>query len=471
MKKFNFIIVALLTCFVVKAQISAAEYFIDDDPGVGSGMPLAISGDDIDADLSISTTGLSEGIHKLYVRVLSNSGEWSLYDKSVFFINTNQNNTASIASAEYFMDTDPGVGSGMPLSVSGNTVDTDFIIPTTGLSSGIHKLYVRLLNTDGTFSLYDKNVFYINPDNTNSANIASAEYFIDIDPGIGSGMPLAVSGDVIDADFSIPTTGLSDGVHKLYIRVENENGTFSLYDKNVFYINPNHSNSANIASAEYFIDTDPGVGSGMPLNISGSLIDADFEIPTTGLSNGIHKLYFRVINEDGSWSLYDKNVFYVSPDNSNTSLITAAEYFFDIDPGIGNGTTIDLNDAEILDENLSLDVPANLSAGNHFLYMRVQNTDGKWSLYALGELVGPLSVSDEEKVYFKFYPNPVKDILYLDVENQKILDFKVINLRGEVVLENLQETNQIDMSSLSSGMYLFHLETEKGRVSKKFVKQ
>ncbi|MCF7561452.1 T9SS type A sorting domain-containing protein [Sabulilitoribacter multivorans] len=470
MKKLNFILVALFTCFVVKAQITSAEYFIDTDPGVGNGTPLNLSGNSIDQNFNIPTSGLADGVHKLYVRLINTDNSWSLYDKQVFFVNPDKSNLANIASAEYFMDTDPGVGNASPLTVSGNIIDQNLSIPTTGISNGIHKLYVRVINDDDSWSIYDKNVFYVSPSNSNSANIASAEYFIDTDPGVGNANPLTVSGNIIDQDLNIPTTGISNGIHKLYVRVINDDNSWSIYDKNVFFINPNNTNNASIASAEYFIDTDPGVGNGTPLVVSGNIVDADFNIATTGLSEGIHKLYVRLFNDENTWSLYDKYVFYVSPNNLNTALITAAEYFFDIDPGIGNATSIDLDDAEIIDEDLVFQVPANLPAGDHFLYVRIQNTDGNWSLYALGENI-TLGTNDLDLKYFKYYPNPVKDILYLNTNNQTILDFKVIDLNGRVILNEIPDNFTINLNRLNSGTYLFQLKTDTGHISKKFVKE
>ncbi len=303
------------------------------------------------------------------------------------------------------------------------------------------------------------------------AQITSAEYFIDTDPGVGNGIALTVTGNVIDSDFSIPTIGLSAGIHKLYIRVENADGNWSLYDKNVFYILPDNTNNTNITGAEYFIDTDPGVGNGTALSVSGNIVDMDFDIPTSGLPDGIHKLCIRLINEDNTWSLYDCNVFYVSENNSNTALITSAEYFFDIDPGLGNGAPIDLDNTEDLNEDLTIDVPVDLPDGDHFLYVRVQNTDGTWSLYTISEMLSSLSNNDFELQGFKFYPNPVKDILYFDLNNQAITEVKIIDLLGQVVFQSNASSNHIDLRNLGSGTYLMHLKTDKARISKKIIKQ
>ncbi len=376
---------------------------------------------------------------------------------------------SQITNAEYFIDIDPGFGNGTALTMSGNVIDANYSIPTAGLSDGIHKLYIRVQHTDGTWSLYDKNVFYINPSQANSALITAAEYFFDTDPGVGNGTALTMSGNVIDENYSISTAGLSDGIHKLYVRAINADGTWSLYDKNVFYINPDHSNYALITAAEYFFDTDPGVGNGTALTMTGNVIDENYSIPTTGLSDGIHKLYVRAINADGTWSFYDKNVFYINPSQVNSALITAAEYFFDIDPGIGNATSIEITDTTNFDEDLVVDVPNDLSVGDHFLYIRVLNTSDEWSLYAQSETLTTLSTQSFVLNNFRFYPNPVKDILYLDTNNQNITDFKIIDLNGRVVLNDIPVNYQIDLSHLSSGIYLFQLKTENGSVSKKFI--
>ena len=49
---------------------------------------------------------------------------------------------AQITEAEYFFDTDPGVGNGTALSVAnGNTIDESFTIPTTGSRVIVNKIF------------------------------------------------------------------------------------------------------------------------------------------------------------------------------------------------------------------------------------------------------------------------------------------------------------------------------------------
>jgi hypothetical protein len=58
---------------------------------------------------------------------------------------------------------------------------------------------------------------------TGMSNIHAAEYFVDADPGIGEGIPMtAVDGSldsvIEDVDYSIEVSGLSEGLHMLYVR-------------------------------------------------------------------------------------------------------------------------------------------------------------------------------------------------------------------------------------------------------------
>lgn len=79
-----------------------------------------------------------------------------------------------------------------------------------------------------------------------------------------------------------------------------------------------------------------------------------------------------------------------------------------------------------------------------------------------------MSVNDEELYTIKFYPNPVKDVLYFSREVQKVT---LTDLTGKVLMvEN--NSQQIDMESLPKGMYLVVLEHENQlKETNKIIKQ
>ncbi|MFT3704271.1 MAG: hypothetical protein QM802_18025 [Agriterribacter sp.] len=111
-------------------------------------------------------------------------------------------------------------------------------------------------------------------------NITRAEYFIDTDPGEGNGTNISITPGVnlSNATASINVNGLTNGVHRLYIRARNNEGKWSithtkdfLYDADIPYRTAPPA-AQNITGAEYYIDTDPGEGKGTAITITPGLI-------------------------------------------------------------------------------------------------------------------------------------------------------------------------------------------------------
>lgn len=223
-----------------------------------------------------------------------------------------------------------------------------------------------------------------------SQTIDSAECFFDSDPGVGNGIPVAiVSSDSIFDSVYVNTTGVSAGFHYIFFRVRDTNGTWSLYEAGQFFIYDTTvitSASFDSSSGEYFFDSDPDVGSGAALTFSpGDSIMDTLLIATAGLTSGFHNFFFRANDSNNVWSLYDWGGFYLYDTISQSTLssypISSGEYFFDTDPGIGNG--ISLSAFSPADSILFTDTmpTAPLTAGTHYLFLRVLDSMNTWSLY------------------------------------------------------------------------------------------
>ena len=380
-------------------NITNAEYFVDTDPGVGNGTAVSVGtpGNIVNFTVSVPTGSYSSGFHFLAIRVKDANGKWGLYDKRGFYVSISAVNSANITAAEYFFDTDPGIGNGTSLSVgsSGAVVNFTASIPTS-LSVGFHFLAIRVKDANGYWGLFDKRGFYVSSAAVNSGNITAAEYFIDSDPGIGNGTSLSVgsSGAVVNFTASIPTS-LSVGFHFLAIRVKDANGYWGLFDKRGFYVSSSAVNSGNITAAEYFIDSDPGIGNGTSLSVgsSGAVVNFTASIPTS-LSVGFHFLAIRVKDANGYWGLFEKRGFYVSTATANMPIITAAECFFDTDPGPGNGTALTITTpGDTIIQTFMIPDPG-LILGTHYLGIRVKDANGKWGLYEYDTLtVGNSTIS------------------------------------------------------------------------------
>ncbi|MBL0317526.1 MAG: hypothetical protein IPP69_17880, partial [Flavobacteriales bacterium] len=221
-----------------------------------------------------------------------------------------QGQSQNLTSVEYFFDTDPGLGNGIAIPVSANdSLVISTSIPTTSLTTGFHKLFVRTMDEDGIWSLYEGRSVYIQGSGINTdVQLAEAEYFYDTDPGFGNGTALtATAGDSLIANTMVPTTSLAPGFHKLFVRAKNELGTWSLYEGRTVYIqSPVDPVLPQLTYAEYFYDLDPGFGNGTDFGVtSGDSLSYNAIVPTTGLSGGFHKLFVRTMNSIGTWSLYE----------------------------------------------------------------------------------------------------------------------------------------------------------------------
>jgi len=139
-------------------------------------------------------------------------------------------------------------------------------------------------------------------------------------------------------------------------------------------------------AAECFFDTDPGAGQGFPCQCADGACDEPEEeiecggIDVSGLSEGMHRLYFRMKDSEGFWGVTRSYVVrtYEAP------YLVAAEYFVDDDPGMGNGIPILFPKDWFWDEpeeqiEETIDVSA-YASGNHLMFVRMKDNHDRWGL-------------------------------------------------------------------------------------------
>ncbi len=174
--------------------------------------------------------------------------------------------------------------------------------------NGVHTLNIRAKDIDGNWSPAFRRVVVVEDQTlTRDFNITNAEYSWDSDTGI----PLiAFDGDfnsaIEDVVSSSSLTFPSGGVHVFNIRVQDEDGNWSPNFRRVInFPVTNYSRDLYVTQAEYFWDTDPGEGSGIPLIAFDGAFDQaleDLYLPTLSLSNGVSVFNIRVKDIDGNWS-------------------------------------------------------------------------------------------------------------------------------------------------------------------------
>lgn len=302
----------------------------------------------------------------------------------------------NIVQVEYYFDTDPGFGGGAPVSITpGSDLDLNFNADVSGLNDGFHILFIRGRDDSDpmdttlvggwsqSFSkpFLKERAIFADP----LVSIQRVEYFIDSDPGFGNGTPVGFSPDsVIDLNFAADMTPVGDGFHVLFVRGQDVAGNWSLsYTKpflkeNAIFGSP----LLDIEQVEYFFDTDPGFGNGIGVSVSAdSLLDLTFTADLTGLSDGFHTLFLRARDENNRWSLghtkpFLKERFIFSDPLVNVQQV---EYFFDTDPGFGNGTQVSFTADSLIDLDIVADL-SSVSNGFHILFVRAYDESDNWTL-------------------------------------------------------------------------------------------
>ncbi len=301
----------------------------------------------------------------------------------------------NIVQAEYYFDTDPGYENATAINIPTPTADINGLLvnaTVAALSGGFHTMYVRTKDALGRWSHTNNIAFakHVAPPLAAAVlNITKAEYYFDADPGYENGVdiPITASADISNLLINADVTALSQGFHTLYVRVRDAAGKWSVVNNYPFAKHlavPGAATIFNINKAEYYFDTDPGYENGVDIpltastNISNLLVNTD----VTALSQGFHTMYVRVRDAAGKWSVVNNYPFakhLAVPAASAIVNITTAEYFFDTDPGYGNGTNITVTPStDINNLAMGVDVTA-LTSGFHTLYIRTADAAGKWS--------------------------------------------------------------------------------------------
>lgn len=191
---------------VAAQSITAAEYFLNADPGPGNGtsIPLSTSSSvDLAVEIPASTiAALPEGVHSLVCRVMDAEGDWSIaFSRPFYKVDELPSTTpAPVTAAEYFINSDPGPGNGtaIPLTPSvspGFAVD----VPSAtiaALSDGIHTLVCRVMDADGDWSIAFARPFHKDsPVDESNRFLARIEYQW-FQSGVSIGTPQSINAPV-----------------------------------------------------------------------------------------------------------------------------------------------------------------------------------------------------------------------------------------------------------------------------------
>ena len=397
----------LIGCLAVEGtsqKIKQAEYFIDTDPGYGSGIAVDVTQADstVYLEFPVLTNDLTIGFHRLYFRVFADSillgkvydggnsiqvgfdtlSIWLNTEQRLFYVDLDQN-IEFVSSAEFYLDHDPGYGSA--ISVDVNQLD-DFsslskIIATDTITPGFHKIHLRAQTSTGKWGIVEQRLIFVDNLNTNDS-IANLELFFDIDPGYGNGASIGnfENGTLVSIEELLATDTLNPGFHTLYMRAQTQAGQWGIVEQRLVFVDQGGSIDV-IAYLEVFFDHDPGYGQGIEVGQFEfeNLIAMQDSLSSDSLTTGFHTFFLRAQTEGGQWGMAEPRLVFVDQ-IGGIDPVAYLEAFFDIDPGYGSGFEIgefDPDNLITIQDFISTDT---LSSGFHTLYMRAQTQAGQWGI-------------------------------------------------------------------------------------------
>lgn len=82
----------------------------------------------------------------------------------------------------------------------------------------------------------------------------------------------------------------------------------------------------------------------------------------------------------------------------------------------------------------------------------------------------PVALDHEQMADLTIYPNPVKDQLNIKTA-ETIRSIKILDISGQIILEDKKESNTISVKHLNPGIYVIRMELENGIHTSKFIKR
>ena len=314
-------------------------------------------------------------------------------------------------------------------------------------------------------------------------SISKAEYFFDKDPGVGNANALSVTASgAITASYGVSTSGLTAGMHQLFVRFGFSTGEWGPVEGKMFYIDQRPlDTTVNINALEYFYDKEPGLSKGTEISIPASRIYSNnVSLATNSIANGWHRAYIRAKYSNGEYGFYTSSPFLmVAPDKPLLDgKIVKLEYFVDYITFYGNGNNFNIpfSPARVDSITISDSLVLNKSiVDSHTITVHAKNAWGTWSKdttkkFFVKRTVGIENAMAPEDIIL-IYPNPVKDLLYIDGKFNHIV---LTDLNGKTILTNdfiaVQQHETINMEMLPAGVYILKTYSINSVSSKKIIK-
>lgn len=320
------LMLTLLPHSAAAQHLTGYEYWFDGD--VSNRTFVGLSGTEADIDANITTDGLANGLHTLYMRFRQSGGDYgySAITTAQFF----KVNMGAGSKIEYWID---GDYEGTRKTVSAHVASTgDAIISTeafdlSDVSAGMHRVYYRAVGSDGVTC----SAVSMTPVMVGGGETTQLEYWFDGQRNDGTVSTItghaAASGDAgtIFID-TLALASLSEGMHRMYYRSVNSSGVTSTAVSMTPVMVKSRYNfeklDPKVVKYSFTVDNEE------PMVLDVLTPKSEITIPYTmdgrGLTTGEHTLKAEIWN-NANFGVSTQQKFTVKAMEKPTSTLTATE--------------------------------------------------------------------------------------------------------------------------------------------------
>jgi PKD repeat protein/pimeloyl-ACP methyl ester carboxylesterase len=282
-------------------QIVAYQYWFDDAFAEAVEVPVSPAAEVVILE-DLPTAGLGEGLHTLRLRFKDDAGRWSGV-ASQFFIKSPAAlaGERQIVAYQYWFDDAFADAVEVPVSSAAEVVILGDL-PTAGLGEGLHTLRLRFKDDAGRWSGVASQFFIKSPAAlAGERQIVAYQYWFDDAFADAVEVPVSPAAEVVILG-DLPTAGLGEGLHTLRLRFKDDAGRWSGVASQFFIKSPAAlAGERQIVSYQYWFDDAFAEAVEVPVSPAAEVVVAS-DLPTGGLSVGVHTLHLRFRDDVGVWS-------------------------------------------------------------------------------------------------------------------------------------------------------------------------
>jgi|APTNR8051073442_1049403.scaffolds.fasta_scaffold16452_2 hypothetical protein len=243
--------------------------------------------------------------------------------------------------------------------------------------------------------------------------IVGYEHWLDEQDDDGERTYVQANGTSINlSGIDIPVDQLSLGLHRVHFRLRDANAAWSSVLRRSFYI----ASGASVAltSGEYWFDQDDDTR--IPFAFSdGQNIDITIDASVSGLELGMHRVHFRIRDDQGQWSAVLTRTVHI--ESGALVKLTLLRYWSDDSQGYPDDmTTMAIDpEVEVWDVVDEIEFCTWETTGNTNVYFQLKDNQDQWSSVikrtfdidlvatgpgAVGTITGPVVVGTETTVTY-----------------------------------------------------------------------